>query len=212
MGARRSTTTKNRTAALSHYSLTNLQACLDLATEADWAAGLNWYRAAHENSVLLSARYGISTEQAAGIIAALSPQNGWENNLTAADLFLQDPSVDVHFHDACVKSRRILAGEAPLQVLRGQKVRSFYRNILEPTRSGAVTIDRHAAAILCGLPTPEWNRRFQKTLERKFFYRLATGVYRAEARRLGLLPHQVQAVAWLVQSNRSIDTKDYGDF
>jgi hypothetical protein len=212
MSARRSTTTKNRVDALSHYSLPNLQAVLDLATEADWAAGLSWYVRAHENAVLLSTRYGISTEQAAGIIAALSPQNGWENNLTAADLFLTDPSVDVHFHDACQKARAILSGADPLSALRGQKVRSFYRNIVEPTRNGAVTIDRHAAAILCGLPTPEWNRRFQKTLERRHFYRLATGVYRAEARRLGLLPHQVQAVAWLVQSNRSTDTKDYGDF
>ena len=200
---RRGTTTKNRTEALQHYSLRNLQAVLDLATEADWAAGLNWYRVAHAEAVALSGRYGLTVDQAAGIIAALSPQNGWENNLTAADLFLQDPTQDVHFHDACGKARAILRGTAPLSALRGQKVRSFYRNIIEPYRNGAVTIDRHAAAILCGLPTPEWNRLFQKTLERRHFYRLATGVYRAEARRLGLLPHQVQAVAWLVQSNRS---------
>ena len=203
MSVRRSTTTKNRTDATAHYALTNLQACLDLATEADWAAGLTWYRDAHAAALQLSVRYGVPVHAAAGIIAALSPQNGWENNLTAADLFLQDPTKDVHFHDACEKARAILSGAAPLDALRGQKVRSFYRNISDPTRNGAVTIDRHAAAILTGLSTPEWNTKFQKTLERKHFYRLATAVYRAEARRLSLLPHQVQAVAWLVQSNRS---------
>lgn len=200
---RRSATTKNRLAATEHYSLSNLQAVLDLATEADWAAGLTWYARAHRAAIELSDAYSVSTDQAAGIIAALSPQNGWENNLQAARLFLTDPTVDVHFHDACEKARAILRGAAPLAALRGQKVRSFFRNIAEPDRAGAVTVDRHAAAILCGLTTPEWNRRFQKTLERRHFYRLATGVYRAEARRLSLLPHQVQAVAWLVQSNRS---------
>ena len=209
MGARRATTTKNRTEALQHYSLSNLQAVLDLATEADWSSGLNWYATAHAAALQLSGRYGISTVQAAGIIAALSPQNGWENNLTAAELFLQDPTRDVHFHDACEKARAILQGAQPLTALRGQKVRSFYRNIADPSRPGAVTVDRHAAAILTGLTTPEWNSRYQKTLERRHFYRLAAAVYRAEARRLSILPHQVQAVAWLVQSNRSTALPDF---
>lgn len=199
---RRGTTTKNRTEALEHYSLGNLQAVLDLATEADWAAGLNWYRVAHQEARNLSVRHGLTVDQAAGIIAALSPQTGWEENLRIADLFCET-GASVHTADACGKALRILQGEAPLTVLGGRKVRSFFRNIAEPARAGAVTIDRHAAAILCGVDTPTWNRLHQKTLERKHFYRLATGVYRAEARRLGLLPHQVQAVAWLVQSNRS---------
>lgn len=206
---RRGTTTKNRTEALEHYSLGNLQAVLDLATEADWAAGLNWYRVAHAEAVALSGRHGLTVDQAAGIIAALSPQTGWEENLRIAELFCTDQS-SVHTADACGKALRILQGAEPLSVLGGRKVRSFFRNISEPNRAGAVTIDRHAAAILCGVDTPTWNRLHQKTLERKHFYRLATGVYRAEARRLSLLPHQVQAVAWLVQSNRSV--QDYGDF
>lgn len=203
MGRRRATTTINRQLAHERFDYANLIAVLDLATDEDWSAGITWYARAHEEAVSLSETYGCTILQACGIIAALSPQNGWDNNLAAAALFLQDPTRDIHFHDACEKARAILNGAHPLQALRGSKVRSFYRNIAEPLRPGPVTIDRHAVAILFGTDTPTFLRLHPKLLERAHVYRLATAFYRRAAREHGLLPHEVQAIAWLVQSNRS---------
>lgn len=203
VSSRRRTTETNRIEALTLFVPANLHEVLSLATEEDWAYGTVWYDTAHAAALQLSERYGLTIEAAAGIIAALSPQTSWEGNLRIADAQCADPQSSHHTADATGKARRILQGEDPLTVLGGRKVRSFYRNILNPSTTGPVTIDRHAAAILAGLSTPEWNTRYEKRLERKHFYRLATAIYRAAAREYGLLPHQVQAIAWLVQSNRS---------
>jgi hypothetical protein len=212
MSSQRKATTKNRELSLDIFLASNLQAVLDLATEEDWRAGLRWYRDAHEYAVLLSKRYGVTVEQASGIIAALSPQTGWDENKRIADLYISDPTESVHTSDACGKAARILAGEHPEDVLGGNKVRSFYRNIVTPNLAGPVTIDRHAIAILLGCTTPEYNvGPYRKVLERKHVYRIATAFYRDVARRYGLLPHELQAVAWLVQSGRSV-AADPGQF
>ena len=211
MSNRRRATTINRAEATLLFTPANLRAVLELATHEDWSAGTSWYNVAHEEARKLSDSYGLTVESAAGIIAALSPQTSWEENLRIADALCADRTVSVHTADATRKALAILDGALPLTVLGGKKVRSFYRNILNPNRTGPVTIDRHAAAILAGLSTPEWNRTHEKKLERKHFYRIATAIYRSAAHEYGLLPHQVQAISWLVQSNRSIPT-DHGDF
>lgn len=198
----RGTTTRNRTTALELFVTANLDAVLDLATDEDWNAGIGWYQVAHNEAVKLSHAYGLTTSQAVGIIAALSPQTSWEENLRIADL-LCDTRANVHTADAQRKALAILDGADPVQTLGGRKVRSFYANILTPFHAGPVTIDRHAAAILAGLSTPDWNTTHEKVLERKHYYRIAAAVYRSSARRYGLLPNQLQAIAWLVQSNRS---------
>jgi len=57
------------------------------------------------------------------------------------------------------KAARILAGELPLDVLRGPKVRAFYRSILTGGRDidpQAVCIDRHAYALAFGLDSADY--------------------------------------------------------
>jgi hypothetical protein len=199
---KRGTTTKNVTQANSLFTVANLETVLALATDDDWSAGLVWYQTAHAEACKLSHAYGVTVRQAAGIIAALSPQTSWEENLRIADLLCAERA-NVHTADAQRKALAILDGADPITVLGGRKVRSFYANILAPFHAGPVTIDRHAAAILAGITTPEWNTAHEKVLERKHYYRIATGIYRHAARQYGILPQQIQAIAWLVQSNRS---------
>lgn len=67
----------------------NLRASLDAATPSERAEGMVWYDNAHETAVGLGERYGVTTEQAAGVLAALSPQADWETvNIPAADRLL----------------------------------------------------------------------------------------------------------------------------
>lgn len=176
----------------------NLRALLLKATDADIVEGTLWYSTAHGIAATLADEFGITLEAAAGIIAALSPQNGWDNNIAAARAFLEDPTVDVHFHNACEKARAILAGAHPLAALRGRKVRSFYKNIANPLQYGPVTIDRHAVAILSNFrDTPSFLTAHPKHLERYGAYHLAAAVYRAVARDLQIPPHHLQAIAWV---------------
>ena len=94
----------------------------------------------------------------AGVIAALSPNNKWERNVNDADRLCRaftlgghsaTDSVKVSTYGANkVKALRILAGEFPLNVLGGLKVRAFYQCIIGCNDS--VCIDGHAYAIWAG--------------------------------------------------------------
>jgi hypothetical protein len=172
----------------------NLLEVLALADKATEREGLAWYPSAHSIGADLAIDHGATVAQAAGVIAALSPQNGWGSNVAQAGQAFGDGHAGNvgHYDDATGKATEIIAGADPDGVLGGRKVRSFYRNIVDPLRPGHVTIDRHMVDLLTG-------ERFAdaKVLERVGVYQLAAAVIRGVARELGMLPQEVQAVAWV---------------
>ena len=157
------------------------------------AEGSAWYLAAHSIAADIADRHGLSLAQAAGVIAALSPQCGWAENVRLADQAAADGTASGHTADACRKADAILAGADPFEVLGGRKVRSFYSNIVRPTTAGAVTVDRHAVDMLVGRRGAVEDR----VLERIGAYARCAAVIRGVARDLGMRPHEVQAVAWV---------------
>lgn len=178
---------------------TNLLTTIAEATITAEHEGLGWYPAARSVAVELADRHGLTISQTAGVIAALSPQCGWAENVRLADEACahgaagRTDRIGGHTVDACRKASRILQGADPLDVLGGRKVRSFYRNILDPSRAGAVTVDRHAIDMLCGRRGAVQDR----VLERPGAYVLAAAVIRSVARELGMTPAACQAVAWV---------------
>jgi hypothetical protein len=176
----------------------NVEDVLARATAQERAAGLGWYVVAHEHARELSAVAGQDDggRIGAGILAALSPQTGWTQNVAIAYGLARDPGAPVAqtqlFED---RARAILFGDGdPYFVLGGRKVRSFFGNISAPLRSGPVTVDRHAVAAAVGWASPS----HAKLLERPGAYQLVASAYRAVARRHGMRPHEVQAIVWLV--------------
>lgn len=197
--ARQRAIARNRD-ALPSVDARHILATLARATPADEATGMAWYRNAHATAETLATGADVPTPAAVGIIAALSPQTGWNENVGRAARFLTHRVTD-HFPDAINKAERILSGADPADVLGGRKVRSFYVNILRPDRAGAVTVDRHALTIALGvLPTDAQRHRIrataQRALERPGVYATTAGAYRAAARAVGILPHEVQAITW----------------
>jgi hypothetical protein len=188
----------------------NVLRTLSTATDADVTEGLAWYVTAHSHACELADLHDITVRQAAGIIAALSPQPGWLTNLQLAATLCDDPDTNPgHFADAYGKAHRILTepDTDPADVLRGRKVRSFYANIVDPNRPGPVTVDRHAIDILTGTrlfaTTPAG-----KILERPGTYTYAAATYRAVARAIphpflprSLFPHELQAITWVAHRN-----------
>lgn len=60
------------------------------ATEGERTAGAEWYPAAHNSAVALAKKYGVSKEEAAGLLATYSPQTPWGRNQIEASEALRE--------------------------------------------------------------------------------------------------------------------------
>jgi hypothetical protein len=107
-------------------------------------AGRAWYPTAGQVAGEIGNSINASRETGAGIIAALSPLNGWSTNVWQARELALDPANSPRrtLGGSDRKARRIAQGESPLDVLGGNKVRAFYAAILGDT--SAIVIDRWA--------------------------------------------------------------------
>ena len=188
---------------------------LQLASQGDILAGVEWYSRAHKLGVRLIHAYdGLTLGQAVGVIAALSPNNKWTRNCTDAEAMIKawhygaDPNtVKVcTFNPNKAKAAAILAlsdtetqGDADViaEILNGRKVTAFYRSILgDPD---AVCVDGHAYAVWIGerIPTTQTPKIGVK------LYADIARAYQLVAKRsyelcgTTLTPTQVQATTWV---------------
>jgi hypothetical protein len=165
------------------------------ATADQLAKGHAWYPVAHDLAVMVG--NGDATT-GAGVIAALSANKGWSENVRLA---VDAGNGDVHGHTGSNldKVRAILRGIAPANVLpMSAKTGNFFLNILDPTDASAVTIDRHAHDIAVG----EVFGNTDRGLSNPNRYAILRDAYIEAARILGQLPSAVQAVTWCTQIDR----------
>ena len=176
-------------------SVANVLAVYNGASADAMREGLSWYLDAHNVAILMSNEHDITVSQAAGIIAALSPMNGWENNKRKAWQLLNQGNGDgCGLRNNVAKAEAILAGNDVLDVLKGDKVTAFYRTILDPTGDIEPVIDRHAFDIAVGERTDDKRRGI---LGRKGVYSEFANVYREAAIIAGIGSAQMQAVTWV---------------
>lgn len=179
------------------------------------ADGRRWYEEAAEVAAAVSAA-GPPGCDGPTVVAALSPQTPWSENvglaLAMAVHAAEDPcdargrtrAEAVRTATTCPLGPSGLVGAARAceaarglpngPTLGGRKVRSFRANIAAPHRIGPVTIDRHALSLYFGRPLSD---QAAKVLERPGTYHLVAAAYRTAARRLGLTPAALQAATWL---------------
>lgn len=176
----------------------NIETVLATATDDEWADGLAWYSSAHDIAETVgrllwprARNRSVATVKGAAIVAALSPQTSWDENVVRALAFARGEEVG-GLQDGLTKASRIVDGESPNLVLGGRKVRSFWHNIVG--NGHAVTVDRHAAAIVVGRPLTDAS---VKCLERIGCYAQIAAAYRSVARKHGIQPCQLQAITWL---------------
>ena len=132
------------------------------ATDSEILAGSRWYDDARAAAEFMADRHCVSLSTAAGVIAALSPNNKWQRNLRDADALVQAYVLGGHsdaaqikvstYHANKAKALAILSGSYPLDVLGGLKVRSFYQCILGDR--SACCIDGHAYSVWRGQYVP----------------------------------------------------------
>jgi hypothetical protein len=180
----------------------NLLACYYRANTVDIHEGLNWYSNAHLLAIKFADEYNLSIQQSCGVIAALSPGTRWEVNIRDAETLISEyhlkglrgrklSTVGVYGRKNTIKAINILDGIEPLDVLGGNKVRSFYANILNPNDSSHVTVDRHAKCCALGLKSE------QNSLVRNSEYEYLSEHFRRASRKVNLNVCDFQAICWV---------------
>jgi len=170
------------------------------ATPDDLARGKDWYSTAHQIAHTLG-RGDVS--KGAGVLAALSPRTDWDKNVEGAHHIFKTGTAwhPAQTMDNNKKALRILQGEHPEKVLGGHKVLNFYRNIVNPDDTSAVTIDKHAHDIAKGVP-PGYRRKTSADfgLSEVGRYNHFVEAYTRATHHVGeSIPSTVQATTWITQ-------------
>jgi hypothetical protein len=180
--------------------VTNILRTYHRAEADEIIAGLTWYADAIEHALRLlrrgrrqreiAGRPPVGRRAMAGILAALSPQKTWAQNLRLM-LRLLRGQPGGQYRGQVAKALAILNGADPLAVLKGPKERAFFACLADDA-TDAVTVDGHAYSVWAG----------QRVLTTQLqigarAHRLVAADYRRAAALCGLRPHQLQAITWL---------------
>lgn len=177
----------------------------NMATANEVKEGLRWYAEANTYCRELAARFNIPVQVVAGIIAAYSPQTGWQENKRYTLSFLLNPKQRQKSLVQDMKARKIAGLICENEIYSALsvndaawKTKAFFLNILNPDVVTSVTIDRHAIAIAIQHPdktealSDDYGKLTKKQYE--FFER----AYVKAALELDMLPQQLQAITWTV--------------
>jgi hypothetical protein len=181
--------------------------------------GKLFYPNANATAIDIGHRLGFNDSEGltigAGIIAALSPQTEWLNNVALSFEFIETKWANKQTKANNNKALKILDGEEPMDVLGPEafKVKAFYKAIREPYGNNLIekvvgfpnnkkqlaVIDRHAGGVYFGWPLIEKERRQLgnwKTLGRisKAYFKVAEG--------LNISINELQAVTWVSFRNK----------
>jgi hypothetical protein len=116
----------------------------------------------------------------------------WNTNVSMARRAFESGSVSGHTGQNNLIAQRILDGEHPLDVMRGDKTRAFTAAIATDGRSDIATIDRHAHDVAMGELFTDDTRLIGKVK-----YRAMSDAYRIAAARSRVSVAQMQAVTWV---------------
>jgi len=178
------------------------------ADETQHAEGLLWYSDAQKAAHDIAIKYDVPVYLVVAVIAALSPNNKWTRNLVNADAligaFVNGDGIDSvkvsTYNKMKQKAWDILWAlpdyDGAKAMLKGQKITSFFMDIMGEFN---VTIDGHARNIAYGERVGLTDDRTNIGVRE---YRALQAAYEEAARRVGLMPYQLQAITWRVWRDR----------
>ncbi len=167
-----------------HTIRNRLAALYQKASKEDLQAGHAWYAAARMEAVRLARKHGVTEATAAGVIAAISPQMRWSENIRVADAVLGGANHGT-FRANILKAIAIREGARPLGVLSGPKVRAFYQAIRGNESAAVIDVWMVRAA--------RWTRKLTPKA-----YALIAKAIASVAVVFGTTVARVQAVVWTV--------------
>lgn len=171
----------------------NIEKVLAMATPEEREYWTRWYPGAHAIAWKLARKYDVPLDVAAGVLAVLSPQEDWINNVALANAALAGDWANVGTLGASREKAWSLINERDFSVIRGDKVHRFFMSIYDPQRfQDEVVVDTHAAAIWLGRRVSEIPS-ISPTVRAKM-----TQDYRAAAKNMGMTPQGAQALSWVL--------------
>ena len=173
----------------------------DCASLMDYEDGASWY----EDANRIARECPLGPNVGAGILAAFSPMISWKRNVELARAAWSKPlspfprngpwkytdAVRGHTSITCRKVEGMLRGLSPESLLRGHKVRAFYRAIRD-SGTHHVVVDRHAVCVVAGRKSVNVAK-----LLSQYGYWGFVSAYCDAAAVLGVPPSVVQAVTWV---------------
>lgn len=188
-------------------SVDNIMTVYNMATPAEIKAGIVWYAEAQKAAQQISVDNDLPLHIVVGVVAALSPNNKWDRNVTNArdliEAFLAGESVESvkvsTYNTMKLKAWSILVDMLdPCEItsrLNGQKIVAFYRCIMG---EDACCVDGHARNIYYG---ERVGLTDAKTNIGKKEYGIISDAYVAAAAKLSkrgryLSAYEVQAITW----------------
>jgi len=183
----------------------NILKVFRLATTGEVYNGTTWYGSAQYEATNIAYAHDLPLRIVVGVIAALSPNNKWERNVSNASdmiaVFLGGGTVEMCKPSTYLKMRDkawLILEQMPatdaevIEVLNGQKITSFFLNIMG---INTCTVDGHAFNIAngkrIGLTEPEVNIT-------KGQYKELQDAYKRAGKRVGLKAFEIQAITWVV--------------
>ena len=180
-----------------------------LATPEEKRDGIVWYANAYSDCNRIALDLSVPVHIVTGVVAALSPNNKWNRNVTNARELIQAfvngddmDSVKVStYHTMKKKAWSILEDmpnhEGVIVLLNGQKIVSFYRNIMG---DDTCTVDGHAKNIYYG---ERHGLTDDRTNVGKKEYKTISDAYVKAGKRVrvngrSLKAFEIQAITWVV--------------
>ena len=190
-------------------SIDNIIKIYKLATPEEKRDGIVWYANAYSDCNRIALDLSVPVHIAAGGVSALSPNNKWDRNVAnARDLiagFLNGDGVDdikVSTYNTMKRKAWSILEQMPdhegvIDILNGQKIVSFYRNIMG---DDTCTVDGHAKNIYYG---ERHGLADDKTNVGKKEYKTISDAYVKAGKRVrvngrSLKAFEIQAITWVV--------------
>ena len=172
------------------------------ATDEEKAHGVKWYRLAKREATKIGREFGVSVNTVIGVIAALSPNLGWNVNLKSArdliECFANGGSIDdvkVSSYPANKRKawdmleQRMVRKKVLMAKLNGKKTTAFFANIVG---LDVVTVDGHAKNIYDGM-----RRVLKNNNVGVKEYGIIADAYTEAAKAVGIKGFQMQAITWV---------------
>jgi len=206
----------------------NIEAVFNATGKMDVLNGSSWYYTANRYATIIGSETGVSVFVVSLVIAALSPQNRWENSLKAGNLgdalrlienFLAGNDITsfkvATYDQNKTKAWNILSDWNDGHVepdyfyvkyfVKSPKTWNFSNNITFPHSQDYVTIDGHSFNIARhGLErhTIEYSKNISLNAANR--YTTIVRAYRVVADKLGIMAWQLQAITWEYYRNLDV--------
>ena len=190
-------------------SVENILKIYKLATPEEKRDGVVWYANAYADCSRIALDLSVPVHIVTGVVAALSPNNKWERNVVNAHALIEGhlngdgiDDIRVSTYNAMKRKAWHLLEEMPdhegvIDILNGQKIVAFYRNIMG---DDTCTVDGHAKNIYYG---ERHGLTDDKTNVTKKEYKTISDAYVKAGKRVrvngrSLKAFEIQAITWVV--------------